>query len=217
VRLRVAGLAAFSVALALCASSFALPLTLDEIATICGSGAGPENCGRRIEAVQLKRLPDLAKRDGATLTVSLFPAGTTSFTDAEAQGRERTYSLYDYISEINAVVLYVTDGADASFLLLQRATGRRTELPADPRLAPDRQNLVTSDFCAGHCSSEIAIWHVTRDGVYKTHSWRPRAAWSDAMATWKDAGTVTIEYTLAGQATSAVAERRLADSDWTRH
>lgn len=219
-RVRPARIAALAAALAIGGPAFAVPLSLDEIANICGSGAGPENCGRRIEAVQLKRLPDLAKRDGATLAVSLFPAGSTSFVDTESQGRERTYSLYDYISEINAVVLYVTDGADgadASFLLLQRATGRRTELPADPRLAPDRQNLVTSDFCASHCSSEIAIWRVTRDGVYKTHSWRAPAPWSDAMATWKDAGTVTIEYTVAGQAAPAVLERRLTDPGWARH
>jgi len=214
---RPAGLAALALAFSLCGSALALPLSLDEIATVCGSGAGPENCGRRIEAVQMKRLPDLARRDGATLTVSLFPSGSTSFADAESQGRERTYSLYDYISEINAVVLYVTAGSDASFLLLQRATGRRTELPADPRLSPDRQNLVTADYCASGCSGEIAIWHVARDAVYRTHSWRPRAPWSDATATWKDAGTLTIEYTLAGQTASAVLERRLADSDWTRH
>ena len=216
-RARPAGIAASAVALLIGGSVVALPLSVDEIASICGSGAGPENCGRRIEAVQLRRLPDLAKRVGATLAVSLYPAGSTSFVDAEAGGRERTYSLYDYLSEINAVVLYVTDGTDASFLLLQRATGRRTELPADPRLSPDRQNLVTSDFCADHCGSEIAIWRVTGDGVYKTLSWRPRTPWSDAMATWKDAETVTIEYTLAGQAASAVLERRLTDSDWARH
>jgi hypothetical protein len=34
------------------------------------------------------------------------------------------------MSEINAVVLYVTDGDDASFVLLQRTTGRKIELPA---------------------------------------------------------------------------------------
>ena len=62
--------------------------------------------------MQLKRLPDLAKRDGATLVVSLYPAGTTTFADADVRGGQRTYSLYDYISEINAVVLYVTEGTD---------------------------------------------------------------------------------------------------------
>lgn len=212
-----AGFAAIVGALFNCGDAVAVPVSLDEITQLCGGGPGPENCGRRIEAVQLKRLPDLARRDGGTLSVSLFPAGSTSFVDTGAQGRERTYSLYDYLSEINAVVLYVTDGTDASFLLLQRATGRRTELPADPRLSPDRQNLVTADFCANHCSSEIAIWHVTRDGVYRTHSWRPHASWSDASATWKGDATITVEYTLAGQSASAVLERRLTDSDWARH
>lgn len=212
-----AGLAVTAGALLACGAAHATPLTLDEIGALCGGGPGPENCARRIEAVQLKRLPDLAKRDGATLVVSLYPAGSTSFVDVDDRRRERIYSLFDYQSEINAVVLYVTSGDEASFLLLQRATGRRTELPADPRLSPDRQNLVTADFCANHCSGEISVWRVSADGVYRTHSWRPRGAWSDATATWKDAATVTIEYTAAGQSATAVLERRLTDADWTRH
>jgi hypothetical protein len=210
------GLAALAGALLLCGHAAATPLSLDEIGALCGSGPGPENCGRRIESVQLKRLPNLAKRDGAALIVSLYPAGNTSFVDVDDPGRERTYSLYDFQSEINTVVLYVTAGTDASFLLLQRASGRRTELPADPRLSPDRQNLVTADFCANHCSGEIAIWHVSNEGIYRTHSWRPRASWSDATATWKDEKTITIEYTPAGQSSPAVLERRLTDADWTR-
>ena len=84
--------AALAVALIASAFATALPLTLDEIAGLCGSGEGPENCGRMIEAVQLKRLPDLAKRDGATLVISLFPAGTTTFADADVRGGLRTYA-----------------------------------------------------------------------------------------------------------------------------
>ncbi len=194
----------------------ALPLSLDEITTVCGSGAGPENCARRIEAVQLKRLPDLAKREGATLTVSLYPSGTIAFTDVDARSGERTYSLYDYVSEINAVVLYVTDGEESSFALLQRATGRETPLPADPHLSPDRQNLLTADFCAGHCAGELAVWRVTRDGVHKTLAWRPRETWIDAAATWKDADTIAIEYTPAGEQKTRALERHLADADWIR-
>ncbi len=33
------------------------------------------------------------------------------------------------MSEINAVVLYVTEGDDARFTLIQRTTGRKTDLP----------------------------------------------------------------------------------------
>ena len=198
------------------AAAIALPLSLDEIAAVCGGGAGPENCARRIEAVQLKRLPDLARRDGARLTVSLYPSGTTTFADVDTPSGERTYSLYDYVSEINAVVLYVTDGADSSFALLQRATGIETPLPADPHLSPDRQNLLTADFCAEHCASELAVWRVTRDGVRKTLAWRPREPWIDAAATWKDANTIAIEYTPAGQQKTGALERRLSDADWIR-
>jgi hypothetical protein len=208
--------AALAGALIASAVATALPLTLDEIAGLCGSGPGPENCARRIESVQLKRLPELAKRDGATLIVSLYPAGTTSFADADVRGGERTYSLYDYVSEINAVVLYVTEGSQSSFVLLQRAGGRRTDLPADPHLSPDRQNLVTADFCAKRCTNEIVLWRVTKDGVHKTHAWRPREQWIDAAATWKDVGTLAIEYTPAGQEKASVMNVRISDADWVR-
>ena len=65
------------------------------------------------------------------------------------------------MSEINAVVLYVTDGDDASFTLLQRTTGRKIDLPADPKLSPDRPRLVTADFCERRCTNELALWRVT--------------------------------------------------------
>ena len=83
--------------------------------------------------MQLKRLPNLATRDGATLRVSLFPSGTQPFVDTEALNGGRSYSLWDFVSEINAVVLYTTDGDDATFTLLQRTNGRHFELPSDPK------------------------------------------------------------------------------------
>jgi len=208
--------AALAGALLACATAAALPLSLEEIDALCGSGAGAENCGRRIEAVQLKRLPGLAKRDGAALTVSLYPSGSTTFNDVDTPAGERTYSLYDYLSEINAVVLYVIDGAESSFALLQRATGRQTSLPSDPRLSPDRQQLLTADFCADHCTGEVAVWRITRDGVRKAYAWRPRERWIDAAATWKDATTIAIEYTPAGQQPAGALQRRLSDADWIR-
>jgi hypothetical protein len=199
-----------------CAAAAAVPPSLDEISTVCGSGAGPENCARRIEAVQLKRLPNLAKRDGAALIVSLYPSGSTTFVDADTPRGERTYSLFDYLSEINAVVLFVTDGAESSFALLQRVTGRETGLPSDPRLSPDRQFLLTADFCSGRCTGEVAVWRVTRDGVFKAYAWRPRERWIDAAATWKDAGTIAIEFTPVERQREGRLERRLSDADWIR-
>ena len=97
----------------------------------------------------------------------------------------RSYSLWDYLDSINAVLLYATDGDDVSFTLLQRANGRSADLPTEPKVAPDRQRIATADFCATRCVNELAIWRVTREGVRKELTWKPSEAWSDAgLAPW---------------------------------
>ena len=216
---RHAGLAArgaAAVAMLLAMAAQALPLTIEDLTKVCASAEDSAHCGRLVEGVQLPRLPNLAVRDKSSLKVSLYPNGTATFADTEAINGGRSYSLWDFMSEINAVVLYVTDGDDATFVLLQRANGRKVALPADPKLSPDRARLVTADFCEQRCSNELALWRVTRDGVRKESSWRPREAWSDVVATWKDADTVVIEYSVAGAPTRLQVARRLADADWGR-
>jgi len=191
------------------------PLPDDEIAALCAKAEGTWHCGRLIEEAQLKRLPNLATREGITLKVSLYPAGVASFTDTEALNGGRSYSLWDYLDPINAVLLYTTDGDTVTYTLLQRSNGRKVELPNEPKVSPDRQRLVTADFCESRCVNELAVWRVSRDGVRKELSWKPKQPWSDAGATWKDAETLTIEYTPAG-GKSAVLDRRLSEPGWTR-
>jgi hypothetical protein len=194
----------------------AVPLSPDELAGVCAQAEGTAHCGRLVEAVQLKRLPNLAIREGATLKVSLFPSGIQVFADSESLTGGRTYSLWDFLSEINAVVLYTTEGDDAGFVLLQRATGRRVDLPADPKLAPDRARLVTADFCAARCSNELSVWRVSRDGVRKELAFKPAPPWKDATASWVDADTVAVEYTATGAGSALRLERRLSAPDWVR-
>jgi hypothetical protein len=196
------------------APAAAAPLTGDEIATVCAEAEGGAHCGRLIEKAQLARLPNLAVRDGATLKVSLYPAGVASFTDTEALDGGRSYSLWDYIDRINAVLLYTTDGDKVSFTLLQRANGHRVELPNVPALAPDRQRLATADFCPSRCVNELAVWRVTRDGVRKELAWKPKDAWSDAGVAWKSADALVVEYTRAGDGSAGSVERRLTERDW---
>ena len=115
----------------------------------------------------MKRLPNLARREGNVLTVTLYPEGSAVFTDSDDSVNARSYSLWDYLDGINAVLVYTTTGDATTFTLLQRATNRRFELPTEPQLAPDRQHLVTADICEVQCSNEIAVWRVTRDSVRK--------------------------------------------------
>ncbi len=143
----------------------------------------------------MKRLPGLARRDGVNLQVALFPSGTATFTDPDDAQGSTTYSLWDTLDPINAVVLYVTRDDKASYVVLQRNTGRRTEMAADPALSSDRTHLVTADFCANDCTTEVVLWRVTREGITRDAIWHPHPDWSDAAMLRKDDITMIAEYT----------------------
>lgn len=192
----------------------AAPVAPDELATLCAEAEDAAHCARLVEAAQLKRLPNLATRDGVDLKVSLYPSGTATFTDDETPTGGRSHSLWDFISEINAVVLYTTVGDQVSFTMVQRTNGRRVELPAEPKVAPDRARLATADFCATRCVNELALWRIGRDGIVREAVWKPAQPWTDAAVTWKDATTLRVECTAGNQ--SQVIERRLDDPTWVR-
>jgi hypothetical protein len=206
----VAVLAAF-----LARPAMAVPPTTDEVAKLCNDAEGPAHCMRLVEAQQLKRLPGLATREANVLRVTLFPSGGTTFEDVDTLAGGTSYALWDYVSELNAVVLWTMRDDDAGFVLLQRATGRRTSLPSEPFLSPDRQRLVTADFCATRCENRLAVWRVSREAVVREAEWQPGEPWTDAGVKWKDAGTLVVEYTTASGATKTL-ERKLADHAWVK-
>jgi hypothetical protein len=210
-------IARFACAIALAAvvsAALAVPPTREELAQWCGEAEDMAHCGRLIEQQQLRRLPGLARRDGTSLRIALFPSGTATFTDVENPQQMLSYSLFDSIDAINAVLLFKTDGEKTSFVLLQRAGNRSVELPSEPALSPDRQRLATADFCASQCVNELAVWRVTRDGVVKELAWRSSEDWADATPRWKDADTVVVEYTTAADGTPRTLERKLSQGGW---
>ena len=209
-------LAAGMLAAALAAAPAAAPLPQERVLELCAGVEGITHCGRRIEAEQLKALPDLAVRDGDTLRVKLFPSGTRDFVDTATTGSDRGYALWDYWSPINAVVLFVTSGDDISYAVLQRATSALTALPAEPVLAPDRQRVAVADFCPARCANEITLWRVTREGLRKEAAMKPTAAWADVTVAWKDGETLTIQYALPGAAKPRTEDRVLTDRAWQR-
>lgn len=205
---------AASAALLAC-PAVAVPLAADEIAKLCNDAEGPAHCMRLVEAQQLKRLPSLATRDGSVLRVSLFPSGSATFEDVDTLSGGTSYALWDYVNELNAVVLWTMRDDDAGFVLLQRATGRRTSLPSEPWVAPDRQRLVTADFCAKRCENKLTVWRVSREAVQREAEWTPDEAWTDAGVKWKDAATLAVEATTAAGTTKTV-ERKLGDPGWVK-
>ena len=194
----------------------AAPIAPERMMELCANVEGPAHCARIVEAEQLKSLPDLAKRDGDTLTVRLFPSGTRLLVDTLAANNERSYALWDYWSPINAVVLFVASGDDVSYAVLQRASGQLTTLPAEPVLAPDRQRIAVADFCSHKCTNAVSVWRVTRDGMRKELGYKPPADWNDVTVAWKDADTLVLQYDPAGGGDRKSVDRKLAAGDWKR-
>jgi len=186
-----------------------------EIGQICAQAEDAAHCGRLVEGAQLKRLPNLARREGNALMISLFPSGVATFTDSDDPINGRSYSLWDYVDGINAVLVYTTAGEKTSFTLLTRANNRRYELPTEPHLSPDRQRLVTADVCQTQCSKEIAIWRITPESLRKELVWNA-SGWADATARWKDAETLALEYSVDGATAAGTIERKLSDPSWRR-
>lgn len=206
---------AFACALAWSTTSSAAP-TAVQVGELCKDAEDQAHCGRLIEQAQMKRLPGMAERNGDELRIALFPTGVVTFRDSVPVSGAKTFALWDYLDRINAVVLFATDGEQTGFVLLQRTNGRQYRLPSEPTLSPDRQYLVTADFCADGCTGELAVWRVTRDDVAKALAWKPPVRWTDANATWKDPDTLRIEYTVDGEAAARTLERRLDAAGWAR-
>lgn len=204
-------------ALAASISAHAAPVTPARITELCAQAEGPAHCGRLVEADQLKALPNLAVRDGGTLKVLLYPTGSREFVDVDTLHGSRTWSLWDYWSPVNIVVLFTTDMDHLGYATLQRTTGQVTPVPAEPSLSPDRQHMAVADFCAANCDNEISVWLVARDGIRKELSWKPDARWTDVTVQWKGDNTVVVEYMPQGADKPRTVEHRLTDPEWQRY
>ena len=168
-------------------------ITPAQVAELCASAEDTAHCGRLIEEKQLKRFAGLATRDGDDLRVALYPRGEATFRDVVRTTGAESYTLWDVLSEINAVLVFYTDGDRTGYILLTRTNGRQYKLPSEPAISPDRQSLVTADFCADGCDNEAALWRVTRDDVRKDRVFRPDGPWRDVTAEWS-ADVVVLDY-----------------------
>ena len=189
-----------------------------EIAELCANAEDQAHCGRLIEErCRLKRLPGLVERDGdelARLALSRRAARPSPTATIAVDGR--SYSLWDYLDGINAVVLFATDG-DQTRLRAAAADDRQrsSDLPSEPTLvarppAPRHRRFLRA--AAATTRSRSGASRAT--ACARSSRGSRRVAWTDAGATWKDADTLRIEYTAADGA--ATIARRLTDPTWTR-
>ena len=120
------------------------------------------------------------------------------------------------IPAINATLLFTTKDDDASFVLLQRSTGKQTTLPSEPALAPIGSDSRRRISARQRCENRLVVWRVSRErrGPRGRNGSR-RSRGRDAAVRWKDPATLIVEYTPAGasepQDARAQARRRRLD------
>jgi len=200
--------------LALPALALAAPITRDELTALCVNAEDQAQCGRLVEARQLPRLSRIVERAGDELRVSLAPFGLTIFRDTVKVTGATSYAVWDYLENLDTLVLFTTDGDRSGFLLLQRRGGEEYRVPSEPVIAPDERHFATADFCAKGCDNRVAVWRIEHDGVRKESTWAPPTPWSDVSVTWRNADTIALEYSRQDDAQPRTLLRRLGDPSW---
>ena len=203
-------------ALVMCAPCWAAPPTPAELTRLCSNAEEQANCGRLVEARQLAKLKAVATREGDELHIQLLPAGLATFRDAVNIIGARTYAVWDYLEDLEAIVLFATNGDHSEFWIVARRGGGEYRLPAEPVFAPGHRRFATADFCPDACDNELAVWRIDAAGVRKELAWKPADTWSDAGVTWKGADTLAVEYSVAKESSPRTLERRLNDATWNR-
>ena len=205
-------LAAFT---ASCVAGAASP-TPAELVKLCAGAEDQAHCGRIVEARQLARLKRFVARNGDELRIDLLPDGSTVFRDAVNIVGARTYAVWDYLDDLETLVLFATNGDRTEFWMVQRRGGGEFRIPSDPVVAPDRRRFATADFCTEECENEVAVWRIDAGNVRKELAWTPREQWADASVGWKSPGVIVIDYARADDSARHTLERRLDDPAWNR-
>lgn len=181
---------------------------------ICANTADPADCGKRIEAQQLKRpgAEAIAKRDGKLLAITIPGEPPFIFEDVDSEAGPNT-SFYAYSSGADAVVLYRARGDKVEFLMLHRPSASVTELPNEPKFNRDGRYFATADFCKEGCENRLAVWRIERRGALRERVFAPRAPWSDADVSWSSNVKLLVEITEGGKSSAVAID--INDARWT--
>jgi hypothetical protein len=181
------------------------PPTTDQFARLCANTADPADCGKRIEAEQLKRASAhanaIVRRDGKLLAVTVPGEPPFIFEDVDSEAGPNI-SFYGYSAPADSVVLYRARGDKLEFVLVHRPTASTTEIPNEPKFNSDGRYFVTADFCKEGCENRLTIWRVERRGPTRERVFTPRTPWSDADVSWGSPTRLIVDATENGKSSS---------------
>ena len=198
------------------AFAIAAAISRADLVSLCADAEDQAQCGRLVEARQLRTVARFVERNGDELRVQLSPFGLSVFHDTVNATGATTYAVWDYLENLDTLVLFTTRGERTGFLLVQRRGGEEYRVPSEPVIAPDERHFATADFCERECDNGVAVWRIGRDGIRKDATWTPPAAWTDVSVAWRGANAIALEYTLANESQPRTVERRLDDPSWKK-
>ncbi len=192
-------------------ASIAAP-TAAQFAKLCANTADPADCGKKIEAEQIKRAGAVVKRDGDLLAVTMPGEPPFLFEDKVGEAGPNV-SFFAYYALSDAVVLYRARADKLDFVLVHRATTSTTDLPNEPLFNSDGRFFVTADFCKDDCENRLSVWRFERRGPTRERVFTPRMPWTDAGVSWGSPRRLVIDYTEDGK--NASMNLDMNDPRWT--
>ena len=186
--------------------------TVAQFAKLCANTADTADCGKKIEAEQIKRAGAVVKRDGNLLAVTVPGEPPFLFEDKPGEAGPNV-SFFAYYAMADAVVLYRARADKLDFVLVHRATTSTTDLPNEPFFNSDGRYFVTVDFCKDDCENRLSVWRFERRGPTRERVFTPRTAWSDAGVSWGAPRRLIVDYTEDGK--NASMNLDMNDSRWT--
>ena len=183
-----------------------------QFAKLCTNTADPADCGKKIEAEQIKGAGAIVKRDGNLLAVTMPGEPPFLFEDKPREAGPNV-SFFAYNAPSDSVVLYRARADKLDFVLVHRATTSTTDLPNEPFFNSDGRFFVTADFCKDECENRLSVWRFERRGPARERIYTPRTTWSDAGVTWGSPRRLVIDYTEDGK--NASMNFDMNDPRWT--
>ena len=186
--------------------------TAAQFAKLCANTVDPADCGKKIEAEQIKRAGAVVKRAGNLLAVTVPGEPPFLFEDKPGEAGPNV-SFFAYYALADAVVLYRARADKLDFVLVHRATTSTTELPNEPFFNSDGRFFATVDFCKEECENRLTVWRFERRGPARERVFVPRVPWTDAGVSWGSPRRLVIDYTEDGKSASMNLE--MNDPRWT--
>jgi hypothetical protein len=164
------------------------------MAEICKGTDDLRECGKRIEAQQIRSASGIVERNGRVLSITQLPNGKVHFLDEGGAEAGESFSLFGFHAIAQAVTLYHTKADKLGFIVLSRRTGAGSAVPNEPIFQSSGEQFVTVDVCKRDCEQRITWWKISLDGIRRHAEFITPASWSEASAAWSPSGSVWVEF-----------------------